>query len=178
MVTMLSGKQFVYQHNLIGENMPQVTERWINPEPNRPNKDVVHLDDGTYCWADHNTNNFDIDKWTLHELQQRPYIDKELLDVVALSGPPDIIGSGLIGSSSLPSLSFNNDYDVDHDTLGDEDDVEEREFNPIEFRPRTSSEPKNNDGRTHCYKCNQPTKLTGGGMYQVCGNPNCEWFDN
>lgn len=38
--------------------------------------------------------------------------------------------------------------------------------------------PKNNDGRHSCYKCNKPTRLVGGGMYNVCANEECSWFEN
>lgn len=37
--------------------------------------------------------------------------------------------------------------------------------------------PKNNDGRSTCYKCEDPTRQAGGGQYMICKNKDCEWFD-
>ena len=41
-----------------------------------------------------------------------------------------------------------------------------------------SVKPKNNDGRTICFMCEQPTKVVGLGTYNICANRFCEWFDN
>lgn len=38
--------------------------------------------------------------------------------------------------------------------------------------------PKNNDGRHECFMCKHPTRITGGGMYNVCANQQCGWFEN
>lgn len=38
-------------------------------------------------------------------------------------------------------------------------------------------EPKNNDGRITCYKCEDSTKPAGGGQYMICKNKDCEWFN-
>jgi len=41
-----------------------------------------------------------------------------------------------------------------------------------------SSKPNNNDGREACFVCREPTKVTGGGIYNICANTKCEWYDN
>lgn len=52
-------------------------------------------------------------------------------------------------------------------------------FEPKKTKIRLlQSRPKNNDGRETCFVCNQPTRVTGGGMYNVCANTECEWYDN
>ena len=40
------------------------------------------------------------------------------------------------------------------------------------------NEPKNNDGLDSCYRCNQLTRIAGGGAYQVCNNKDCSWYGN
>jgi len=153
--------------------MPYVTERWLNPQPlTKPGKDAVRLDDGTYCWADHNTNNFDKDKWELCDLRKKPYVDWELLEVVHIMGPPDIIGPTLVGMNNLQN------YYVGHDEseLDMENDFYDEPTQYIRTES-TESAPKNNDGRSKCYKCGHLVHNSGGGMYQICKNPNCEWFD-
>lgn len=37
--------------------------------------------------------------------------------------------------------------------------------------------PKNNDGRDYCYICSMPTE-TVAGVYQLCKNKQCRWYDN
>ena len=37
---------------------------------------------------------------------------------------------------------------------------------------------KNNDGRTECFICKSQTKSVGVGLYNVCKNIECEWFNN
>lgn len=36
-------------------------------------------------------------------------------------------------------------------------------------------EPRNNDGRTNCFKCGHQTKSAGGGSYSICNNSRCGW---
>lgn len=169
--------------------MPQVAERWLTPAPNsHPGKDLVRLDDGTYCWADHNTNNFDQDTYLLIDLQNDPTLDGVMLDVIQNGGPPDIIGPNLIGQPAPRhhggGLGFIDDDDDYYDDYDDEyynnDEYDGGGFTHIPaatHRPRVPDEPKNNDGRTHCYKCKQPVTNAAGGMYQLCKNQQCEWFD-
>ena len=42
----------------------------------------------------------------------------------------------------------------------------------------TKNKPRNNDGRTTCFICKKSTKIAGGGMYNLCNNPKCEWYKN
>lgn len=38
--------------------------------------------------------------------------------------------------------------------------------------------PRNNDGRIKCYICGEPTKLVAQGLYQLCQNQKCIWYEN
>lgn len=163
--------------------MPQVIERWLTPVPHsKPDKDVVHLNDDTYCWAEHNTNNFEPSTYLLLDLINDPLLDPTLLDVIQNGGPADIIGPTLIGQPAQVA-SFYDDAEI-----AEEVECEGcvvgcdicRNNNTVVAQPRRPSinEPRNNDGRTDCYKCRQPVVLSGGGMYQLCGNQSCEWHGN
>jgi hypothetical protein len=43
-----------------------------------------------------------------------------------------------------------------------------------------STNATNNNGRTHCLKCGEPTKSVSGALsdYQLCKNKSCSWYDN
>jgi len=59
--------------------------------------------------------------------------------------------------------------------------ISQKDSKPAPTRYRPVGDVKNNDGRTHCYKCGQPTTFVPGavnGGYHMCKNKSCEWYDN
>lgn len=158
--------------------MTQVTERWLLPAPGqRPNKDVVRLTDGTYCWVEHNTNNIPANTFLPVDLTSSPGLDDILLDIIQNAGPGDIQGSTIIGSS-VSAPSFIPPPVIAQGSVGSSSVVFTPKPNHATNDAAGHPAPHNNDNRTACYKCNNPIVESAGGMYQLCNTPGCEWYKN
>lgn len=150
-----------------------VRNRWISPGPHNGD-DIVEFDNQYFSWVTTNTTTQTAPEVLYDDVQ---LIDPEMWNVVNKYAP-DILGQHVIGTSNIPPHinPFNPAF------VNNEEEQLEFDLNEVECEVMAEEKDNvaNNNGRSSCYKCNMRTKEIGGlfSNYNICGNSECEWYEN